>query len=186
MIKWRNTLYVVAIILLLLWLTSISGFRPLWLKDYREKLAKHPTRVYSRRLLSQIKRIVIHHSGTPVDYTVEQIANYHVEPGNHICAEGCPEIAYHFVLDYKGTGYQVNDLEEISYHAGDYNSDSVAICLIGDYNVLTPKAIHYRRIRQLIRYVEAQVGHKLEIDGHGDLRDTTCPGHNMDLAKLMV
>lgn len=182
--RWRNALYLVALVALLVWLSSVAGLRPWWLKDLRRRLPRHPDRIYQRRSLDQVSRIVIHHSGTPSDYSPEQIAEYHVSAGNHICSSGCPGIAYHFLIGYDGTAYQVNDLETVSYHVGDNNTSSVGICLIGDYNELQPTPTQLRRVRHLIRYVERMAGKKLDIVGHRDLRNTTCPGNNLEIEKL--
>lgn len=182
--NWRTIAYIVALVALLLWLTSMAGLRPWWLKDLREKLPVHGSLEYNRRSLEQITRVVIHHSGTSSDYTPEQIASYHVSAGNHICTTGCPGIAYHFLIANDGAGYQVNDLETVSYHVGDNNTASVGICLIGDYNILEPTTKQLSRVKQLIRYVEQKTGKKLEVVGHRDMRSTSCPGNNIDLAKL--
>lgn len=167
-------------------LTAILIYTGVWLPflaDWREKLPRNPNKQYSRRPLSQVRRIVIHHSGTPLDYSPEAIAQYHIGP-NHICADGCPEIAYHILLDYRGRAYLVNDLTEVTYHALGNNADTVGICLIGDYNEHQPTRTQLRRLGMLIRYVNLRVGRRLEVVGHRDLKDTTCPGAHIDIGRL--
>ncbi len=100
--KWRELSIIVLVVIFLFLLTSFTVLRPSWLKDLRHRLPVHTSRRYSRRQLAQIEEVIIHHSAGPVDQTPAEIAAYHASPGNHICADGCPGIAYHILIDQFG------------------------------------------------------------------------------------
>ena len=150
-----------------------------WLVDLRGQLPVHPDRKFSRRALSRIDTIVVHHTEGPVTQTAETIARYHSSPGNHICADGCPGISYHFLIDRSGIVYQVNDLETVSFHVSGANTRSVGISLIGNYNELVPTKTQLQRLKQTIRFVEQKVGKPLILSAHRDYKATDCPGKNM-------
>lgn len=96
------------------------------LKDYRERLVKHPTKHYLKRSLSAITHIAVHHSAT-TSGSAEAYARYHVKE------LGWPGIGYHFVIEKDGLIKWSNDLETKSYHVGQSNSFAVGICLTGDF-----------------------------------------------------
>jgi N-acetylmuramoyl-L-alanine amidase len=94
--------------------------------DKRDSLLTHSSKRYSRRSLSAIKNIAIHHSAT-TSGSAENFARYHVN------TLGWPGVAYHYVIDKDGIINHCHDLEVISYHVGNSNSRAVGICMIGDF-----------------------------------------------------
>lgn len=80
------------------------------------QLPQHLTRRFERRALSTIGAMSIHQTAATSSFP--NIARYHSSPDNHLCKKGCPGICYHFVIDYDGTVYQVNDLTSIVYSSG--------------------------------------------------------------------
>ncbi len=179
--KWRELSIIVLVVIFLFLLTSFTVLSPSWLKDLRHRLPVHPTRRYSRRQLAQIEEVIIHHTLGPVDQTPAEIADYHASPGNHICADGCPGIAYHILIDQFGQAYQVNDLEAISYHVSGENTRTVGICLIGNYDNLLPSKEQYKTTGKVIKWINRRVGKNLAIGGHRDYSSKSCPGANVDV-----
>lgn len=96
--------------------------------DLTNELARHPTKMYKLRSNpSKIKRIVIH--TTDRDWSIDKLVSYDIEP-NHISSTGCPAITYHDVIMKDGSLYHTLPYKEISWHAGGYNSSSIAIALM--------------------------------------------------------
>lgn len=183
--KSRYLVYSLALVLLLLIVGKLLGLfhkGKWWLVDLRNKLPVHPDRKYNRRHLSQIDTIVVHHTAGPVTQTPFDIADYHTG-ANHICDAGCPGIAYHFLMDRSGMVYQVNDLETVSYHVSGANTKSVGISLIGNYSEIQPTRTQRKRLKQIIRHVEREVGQKLALTAHRDYKNTECPGKNIVLQQ---
>lgn len=169
--KWRE-IVLTAIVVLLLYrlfrqrIRIITGLLP-----------KHPTKRFNRRSLSQIEQVVIHHSAGPAQQTPRQIARYHIG-SNHVCADGCPGILYHYLIDRSGRAYQVNDLEAITYHAAGQNTRSVGICFIGNYNEYPPTDRQLRSLERIIDQVEKKVKRTLYRTTHQNTCGgcTECPG----------
>lgn len=184
--NWRHVAIVGLVIIGLLLLTSFSrsALRPAWLKDLRPSLPVHPSRRYDRRQLSQIREIIVHHTAGPDTQTPEAIARYHVQPGNHICADGCPGIGYHFLIDSRGTAYQVNDLENVSYHVSGHNTTGIGISLIGTFDDAAPAQAQYQTLIRLIRWINRKLGRYLEIHGHREFSNKSCPGWMVDIDDI--
>ena len=80
--------------------------------------------------------------------------------------------------------YQVNDLETISYHVSGQNTVSVGICLIGNYDELEPTPQQLKAVVKLIRHLNRKIGRRLDIAGHRDYANKSCPGWNVDVDAI--
>lgn len=116
------------------------------LKDYREKLIRHPTKQYPQRPLSAITHIAIHHSATKTG-SAEAYARYHVKE------LGWPGIGYHFVIEKDGTIKWANNPEVQCYHVGSSNKMSIGICLTGDFRVDGPTSHQRDSLFNLLKYL---------------------------------
>lgn len=68
--------------------------------------------------------IVVHHSESSCETTVEDIDHWHKE-------RGWAGIGYHFVIDCEGIVHDGRSLSIAGAHARGRNSDHIGICLIG-------------------------------------------------------
>jgi N-acetylmuramoyl-L-alanine amidase len=118
---------------------------------------------------------VIHHSATSSG-DPWAFANY------HISHHGWAGIAYAFVIMEDGKIYQTNRIDRRSPHAGNgRNTDTLGICLVGDFSQQPPPAAQLEAAAWLIKYLNAQLGQK-PILGHRDVNPArTCPGDSLDL-----
>ena len=177
----RKAAIIILVLALVLLLTAAAP--KVWITDLRPRLPLHPDRDYDRRSLDQIQQVIIHHTAAPASQTIEAIANYHTGP-NHICDNGCPGIAYHFMIDRAAKVYQVNDLETISFHVSGQNTVSVGICLIGNYDELEPTPQQLTAVVRVIRYLNRKLNRRLAIAGHRDYANKSCPGWNVDIDTI--
>ena len=111
--------------------------------DGRAVLARHETKRFSKRNLSEIKGGVFHHTAgrdNPVNTAV-----YHVGP-NHVSETGCPALLYTFYIRMNGEIWWANDLEETTWSQGGHgspvsgtsaNTNFIAICFGGDFDSTT-------------------------------------------------
>lgn len=76
--------------------------------------------------MQHIRRVVIHHSASPANTTVDQIRSWHM-------ARGMYTIAYHYVLASNGFLHHGRLLPQMGAHAKGANVDSIGICFIGDF-----------------------------------------------------
>ncbi len=144
--------------------------------DIVNSLPVHPNDVYGLRTLGQIHRFVIHHSGT-LSGSAQSYATYHVN------THGWPGIGYHFVIDKDGRINQTQLLTTISYHVPGFNTNSVGICLTGDFTQHPPTAAQLDSVVYLVRFLSLSLGQK-QVVGHGELVVRTCPGNLIDVHQI--
>lgn len=148
------------------------------IEDLRGKLPVHPTLRYDRRPLTQIKRLVIHHSATSGNATAEQFARYHVSAHGEP-PEEWPGIAYHFVITTDGRIQYTADHALVTYGVAGQNADTVHICLVGDFTDQTPGDVQLAATRSLIDNYRLAMGQAYPVYGHREIAKTktTCPGN---------
>ncbi len=137
--------------------------------DLRGKLPGSET--YARRELSEVRYLVIHHSGVDVDSSALQIAEWHVlapEAGLF-----WPGIGYHYLVHWDGSIDYVGDLTTVRYNVAGRNRECVGICLPGDFNKRPPAAAQLAGTRRLILYL-VTIFPTAQVVGHGDI---ALPGH---------
>lgn len=124
-----------------------------------------------------IKRIIVHHSASPRDTTVEMIRRHHKE------VRGFSDIGYHFVIDESGTIHPTRPIEEVGAHAFGANLTSIGICVTGN-NTEPDQAWSPEQLAALHELIEnlLAVFPGALVLGHRDLprgTRTACPGLNV-------
>lgn len=137
--------------------------------DLRATLPQHPT----KRWVQRTKRpdlLCIHHSVTPGEFSIEQIARYHID------AKGDPGIAYHYVISASGVVSWCNDDMVFTWHGNDGNT-GLGICLLGDFTNAPPPAPQLKAAAELVAALKAKWG-ITRIIGHREAgrARTACPG----------
>ena len=136
--------------------------------DISDTLVKSKKIFMQTRQLSKIKRIIIHHSASTT-MTARDIAQYHVSVRLY------PAIAYHFFITQVGIVFKTNRLEDVSWHTAKNNSDSISICLQGNFSKDIVPGKMYDNLVELISEIREVVNIK-QICLHRDLVKTECPG----------
>ena len=103
---------------------------------------------YSTRNLSQINKIVLHHSAGTFQHDAYDMARWHTDAPvwitnaqgdqENIGGRGWPGIGYHFVIQPDGTTHQTNNLDTISYHTQNNNTVGIGICMTGNFDTQQP------------------------------------------------
>lgn len=141
-----------------------------------DQLEHSSTQNYSTRNLSEIDKIILHHTATSSG-TPQAIAHHHVKcTGSGRC---WPGIGYHFVIEKDGTIYQTNYLETISYHTQGTNSTGISVCIVGNYDLEQPTAASIESLNKLNIYLRSVLGKNLPVDQHRDFANKSCPGQNL-------
>ena len=154
-----------------------------------EKLPWNPARPRwpQKRTLERIDRVILHqslgHADTSGNRDVFGINNYHITPGNHISAGGCPHICYHLILDDDGSIYQTNEFTDVVWHCRGQNACSIGIMLVGDFagpghSGGEPTAAQEQAFFALAEHLIAKLG--LGPDGfygHAAYGKPACPGY---------
>ncbi|MBA2479188.1 MAG: N-acetylmuramoyl-L-alanine amidase [Planctomycetes bacterium] len=172
----------IAIVIVVLVRSPSANDRPEWVKIAPPlEVPMHPW-----------QWIVIHHSGTPGGDT-GSIDNAHLKD------RGWEGIGYHFVIG-NGRPMERGRIEATwrwrcqyhGAHAGSmpaqaaYNQDGIGICVIGDYQTSQLDAFVEERVARLCALLIQHVPTLSEqhIVGHRDIRQTACPGANVDINRI--
>lgn len=136
--------------------------------NIENNLPSHPLKEYNFRSLDRPFYVVFHHTATK-GATLSKIAKYHVEK------KGWPGIAYHFAINWKGDVFQLQKLDEITYHSKGHNAESIGIVFVGNFQEkdLPIKAV--KSAEALLQGLEKTLN-IVGVKGHRDIRATLCPG----------
>lgn len=147
------------------------GAAPVGLVDLVGRLPAAPGAAYPTRTLADIRYLVIHHTGAPIEVGPRQIAEEHVQ------ALGWPGIGYHYVVGADGTAWRTQDLTAISHHARQFNPVAAGIALAGDLSEADPPPAQLAGAAALLADLLDRLGLPLEaVRGHGEVVPTPCPG----------
>lgn len=139
--------------------------------------------------LRDIVRAIIHHSAGSIPTTPAQaLAQLDSIYNHHTKTLGWPGSGYHYAVAC-GNVYQLNDLDEISYHTAYNNDDSIGIVILGTFEWSTPAPRDLDAARQLVGHLEAVTGRELGIQGHAEANPSStayCPSRNWHAWKNRV
>lgn len=128
--------------------------------------------------MRKINKIIIHHSATGVENLPAIINAIHNKWNVH---------PYHFYIGAKGEIINWLSLSQIGGHTmnANYNSSSIGICLIGNFENHKPTQSQLDATIKLIRELKEQLG-DLQILGHSTTPEnkTLCPWKNLDLELI--
>lgn len=165
-----------------------NGARPNII-DVVDTLPSHPDLPPYQHRSQPITTIVIHHTDTPKNFTVERIAHYHVF-GADSRKDPWPGIGYHYVISADGSIYQTQKHETHSYHVGAANGYSLGVSLIGRFLRTgydrkpqpaadqLPTQAQMDSTARLVAWLlqELQLDGSQHVVGHKELSATACPG----------
>lgn len=130
--------------------------------------------------LGPVRRLIIHHSASPLNTTVEDIRRWHVD-GN-----GWDDIGYHHVISQLGIVYKGRDMAYQGAHTKGSNSDSIGVCVVGN-NTQEVNRWTREQVSALNRLWLAMqlLWEGIEVYGHRDISTgTECPG--VDVRALLL
>ena len=125
--------------------------------------------------LSDISRIILHHSASPRDTTtIEDIRRWHVVD------RGFDDVGYHFVIEGDGKVRVGRPLDCAPAAQKGANNNTIAICIVGN-NVLAAEKFGWNDSQKLsavslIVMLRTVFGKRLPFFGHRDVAPSECPG----------
>ncbi|XP_011497200.1 PREDICTED: peptidoglycan-recognition protein 1-like [Ceratosolen solmsi marchali] len=124
--------------------------------------------------------VVVHHGGidqhcfneSSCSHIVKSYQNLHMDK-NH-----WNDIGYNFLVGEDGNVYEGRGWDSVGAHAPGYNTQSIGVCMIGNFNNTLPKR---PALKALKSFIKCGVGFgKIAKDyfliGHRQTRPTICPG----------
>nr|CAD7573015.1 unnamed protein product [Timema californicum] len=131
-------------------------------------------------VVSPVPYVVVHHGGTKkycydqntCSAIVRSYQNYHID------TKGWNDIGYSFVIGEDGHVYEGRGWDFVGAHAPGYNTQSIGICVIGDFSDRLPNEEALTALSDLISCgVDiGKIGEGYHVIGHRQTRDTLCPG----------
>ena len=124
------------------------------------------------RALSQLSRIVVHHSASPRETTTAALID-----GWHRAREW-DGIGYHYVIEADGRIVPGRPLDVVGAHVAGQNQLSVGICVVGDNTRSGEEwsGPQSRALGVLVTALDNVLGRPLMVVRHCDLAATQCPG----------
>ncbi|CAH1101152.1 unnamed protein product [Psylliodes chrysocephalus] len=133
--------------------------------------------------------VVIHHSETPSCTTsdsctrrVKNIQDFHIN------SRGWSDIGYNFLIGGDGNVYEGRGWGIRGAHVPKYNSRSIGICMIGNFQSSTPPSNQMEALKNLISCGtdSNKIASDYHLIGHRQGKDTDCPGDALyNLVKTM-
>ena len=126
----------------------------------------------SRR--SRTDLIVVHHTASSPDITVEDIHAMHI--GNDWAG-----IGYHLVIYPGGSVHQGRPLDTMGAQCEGYNNRSIGVNLTGNFEIEQPTQEQVDALVLLLSDLMRQYNIPPEqVTGHNAWNQTACPGRNLD------
>ena len=133
----------------------------------------------------QLNRLIIHHTASPRDTTtLEQVDAWHKVRWPNFKSSLGYWVGYHVLIGHDWIK-QTRAYDEEGANTYGYNSDSIGICLTGNFENEVPNLYQLKQLRDLLIGLMAQ--YKLgeqNIYLHRDLTKTACPGKNITHALI--
>ena len=125
-----------------------------------------------------MKQIIVHHSASPAETTVQQMNQWHKDRGFTLSSLGW-YVGYHYVIESDGIVTQTRKDEEVGCHCVP-NTNKIGVCLTGNFGRAKPTEAQTNALLKLL----AQIQYKFaipdeQIYGHRDFKQTECPGKHL-------
>lgn len=129
---------------------------------------------YPEPMAEWLKTVVVHHSGLEFYHGPQAIQRLHMRQ------RGWADIGYHFLIDGLGQLYEGRSLNIRGAHTGGFNTGSVGVCLLGNFDVVEPAAAQLETLRALARQLRDAYT-MTHLAGHRDFQPeaTSCPGASL-------
>lgn len=135
-------------------------------------------RVYDEELHQVYNTLIIHHSVIDLGddgATLLDIQRLHREDRRWA------DVAYHFFIGKTGNIYEGRDIGVRGTHTGGYNTGSLGICFLGNYEEIALNALQLQSFNRLMQWLLYRL-QPTHIAGHLDFNNfTQCPGANITL-----
>ncbi|KAK2176396.1 hypothetical protein NP493_664g02058 [Ridgeia piscesae] len=128
------------------------------------------------------RNVIIHHSATrgctdksSCSALVRSFQRYHMDNN------GWSDIGYNFVVGEDGNIYEGRGWGKVGAHARGHNSNSIGICVIGNFEHRTPNGAALSAAQSVINTGVrlGKISPSYRLRGHRDVGSTTCPGRRL-------
>ncbi len=133
-------------------------------------------REYEDDLRDAYQTVVIHHSAL---YETDDLTSILAIQDLHLDDRGWADIGYHFCVGQDGTVYEGRRMSVRGVHTEGYNTGSLGVCLLGNFQVITPTGPQLTNTHLLVNWLALRL-RLTHLAGHREFNDiTVCPGANL-------
>ena len=136
--------------------------------------------------INKPNKIIIHHSASGVRTTTKQISNWHKKRSFYYNPVFKGYVGYHFLIHANGRIEQTKLLKDEGCHCIGQNTQSIGICLIGNFEKTWPTNKQIGSLWTLLSYLNKSSGKYLPTYGHSDFSATKCCGKNLSSFVKML
>jgi len=138
-------------------------------------------RIYDSPLDQILRTLVVHHSALSQRDGPREIQRMHLKD------KGYADIGYHFVINGKGMIYEGRPINVRGAHVGGFNTGSVGVCLMGNFEVEVPTNAQINSLMELGGLLRDGYG-ITHLSGHRDFQhqNTVCPGQHLEVQLAQV
>ncbi|XP_037953442.1 peptidoglycan-recognition protein SC2-like [Teleopsis dalmanni] len=130
-------------------------------------------------LASGLSYAVIHHTeGSSCSTKAACIQQMKNIQSYHMDSLGWADIGYNFLIGGDGNIYEGRGWNVLGAHASNWNSKSLGISLMGNFNNYSPTAVQISAAKELLAYAvtKGQITSGYILYGHRQVGSTDCPG----------
>ncbi|XP_029669306.1 peptidoglycan-recognition protein SC2-like [Formica exsecta] len=126
--------------------------------------------------------VVVHHGGIrkycrDQESCSEIVRSYQ---NLHMDDRGWSDIGYNFLIGEDGNAYEGRGWDYVGAHAPGYNTQSIGICILGDFSDFLPNPVALNTLNALIACGVSlgKISDNYNVLGHRQARNTECPGQS--------
>ncbi|EFN73971.1 Peptidoglycan-recognition protein-LB [Camponotus floridanus] len=127
--------------------------------------------------------VVIHHGGISKYCRDQETCSAIVRSYQdlHMDDRGWWDIGYNFLIGEDGNAYEGRGWDYVGAHAPGYNTQSIGICILGDFSDFLPNLAALKTLNELIAcgISLGKISDKYNVLGHRQARNTECPGQSL-------
>ncbi len=131
--------------------------------------------VYPDNLADVYSTVAIHHSAILLDTneTMRDVQDLHMDT-NHWA-----DVGYHYAIDKNGIVYEGRDIHVRGSSVAGYNTGTIGVCVMGNFEVDIPLEIQRAKMQQLVNWLATTYTLTHLATHHEFNPGSVCPGKNM-------
>lgn len=123
--------------------------------------------------MRRIEMIVVHHTASSPDVTLEQLRRVHT-------ALGFSDVGYHYLVFDDGRVLAGRDVSRVGAHTRGHNAYSIGVAAVGNYESGRPSDKLLAALEELLLHlVDRYRIDARRVYAHRELAKTVCPGRHL-------
>jgi N-acetylmuramoyl-L-alanine amidase len=131
-----------------------------------------------------IEHVIVHHTASPSDWTLERISDAHQERG--FAEHSGTHCGYHYVIESDATVRLGRSIDVVGAHCKGFNAKSIGVCVVGSFEGDDePTEEQWATLVTLCADLLRQFP-DAGVVGHKEMKPTLCPGFDPSILRSDV